>query len=80
MTVRSHVHLLDDVAAEPERAFHGPPVDAVHSLLMVLYQRDSRRAFCPADHWLIKDASSSAFLYDIEKKKYAQVMLLYDFV
>jgi len=29
-------------------------LDPCHSLLMLLYDRDSRRPFCEPDHWLIK--------------------------
>ena len=28
--------------------------NSVHSLLMILYERDCRRNFAPPDHWLIK--------------------------
>lgn len=29
-------------------------LNSTHSLLMLLYKRDSRRHFTPPDHWLIK--------------------------
>lgn len=36
---------------------------------MVLYRRDSRRAFCPSDHWLIRDIRINSFLRDFETGK-----------
>lgn len=47
-----------------------------HTLLMLLYKRDCRRSYTPADHWLIKDVKVSTFMGDLEKgKKAAQVLL-----
>lgn len=51
--------------------FHG-----LHTLLMVLYRRDSRRSYCPANHWLIKEIRMSSFVNDLDKgKKTTQVSL-----
>lgn len=45
-----------------------------HTLLMVLYRRDSRRSYCPPNHWLIKEIRISSFMNDLEKgKKTTQV-------
>lgn len=49
---------------------------ALHTLLMVLYRRDSRRPYCPTNHWLIKDIRISSFMSDLEKGKKATQLLL----
>lgn len=49
---------------------------SVHSLLMILYERDCRRSFAPKDHWLIKDVKPSNFVAELERgKKVAQYLL-----
>lgn len=49
---------------------------SVHTLLMVLYQRDCRRKYTPDDHWLIKEIRPSCFISDLEKgRKSAQILL-----
>lgn len=40
-----------------------------HTLLTVLYKRDCRRNFTPANFWLIKDIKISSFLKDLETGK-----------
>ncbi|XP_064612255.1 ubiquitin-protein ligase E3B-like [Liolophura sinensis] len=40
---------------------------AVHTLLMVLYERDCRRAFTPGDFWMIKEVKMSVFVSELEK-------------
>ncbi|XP_074641839.1 ubiquitin-protein ligase E3B-like [Tubulanus polymorphus] len=41
----------------------------VHSLLMILYDRDCRRSYTPKDHWLIKDVKPSVILTELERKR-----------
>lgn len=49
---------------------------SVHTLLMVLYQRDCRRKYTSDDHWLIKEIRPSCFIGDLEKgRKSAQILL-----
>lgn len=48
----------------------------MHTLLLCLYRRDSRRQFAPPNHWLIYEIRPSHFLNDLEKgKKHTQVLL-----
>ncbi|KAK9513093.1 hypothetical protein O3M35_001362 [Rhynocoris fuscipes] len=49
---------------------------SAHTLLMVLYRRDSRRSYCPANHWLIKDIRISSFMNDLEKGKKTTQLLI----
>ncbi|RZF42672.1 hypothetical protein LSTR_LSTR001467 [Laodelphax striatellus] len=50
--------------------------NSVHTLLMVLYRRDSRRSYTPPKHWLIKEIRISSFMNDLDKgKKSVQVLL-----
>lgn len=50
--------------------------NSIHSFLMILYSRNSRRSFTPKDHWLIKEIKLSSFLKDLENnKKPAQLLL-----
>ncbi|XP_022183812.2 ubiquitin-protein ligase E3B [Nilaparvata lugens] len=50
--------------------------NSVHTLLMVLYRRDSRRSYTPAKHWLVKEIRISSFMNDLDKgKKSVQVLL-----
>ncbi|XP_015784165.1 ubiquitin-protein ligase E3B [Tetranychus urticae] len=52
-------------------------LNSTHSLLMVLYKRDSRRSFAPSDHWLIKEIKVANFLKDLENgKKSAQILMM----
>ncbi|XP_042898295.1 ubiquitin-protein ligase E3B [Parasteatoda tepidariorum] len=51
-------------------------LNSAHTLLMLLYKRDCRHPYTPADHWLIKDIRVSSFMNDLEKgKKAAQVLM-----
>ena len=44
-----------------------PPVlKSVHGLLMVLYERDCRRAFCKEDIWIFKELKTASFLRELE--------------
>ncbi|KAL0272582.1 UNVERIFIED_CONTAM: hypothetical protein PYX00_005501 [Menopon gallinae] len=53
-----------------------PVFQSLHTLLSVLYRRDCRRRYAPADHWLIKDIRISRFVNDLEKGgKISHVML-----
>ncbi|XP_054278321.1 ubiquitin-protein ligase E3B-like [Macrosteles quadrilineatus] len=49
---------------------------SLHTLLMVLYRRDSRRNYAPAGHWLIKDLRTSSFMADLDKGKKPNQLLL----
>ncbi|OQR78479.1 ubiquitin-protein ligase E3B-like [Tropilaelaps mercedesae] len=52
-----------------------PLFTSAHSLLMLLYRRDSRRNFAPRDHWLVK-AKFSTLLCDLEAgKPWAQLVI-----
>ncbi|KAL1132531.1 hypothetical protein AAG570_010486 [Ranatra chinensis] len=50
--------------------------NALHTLLMVLYRRDSRRSYCPSGHWLIKEIRISSFMGDLDKGKKTTQLLL----
>ncbi|XP_065343486.1 ubiquitin-protein ligase E3B [Cloeon dipterum] len=50
--------------------------NAVHTLLLRLYQRDCRRQFTPDGHWLLKDIRISTFISDLEKGKKANQIIL----
>lgn len=55
---------------------NSPFFNSVHTLLMLLYQRDCRRKYTPEDHWLIKEIRPSSFISDLEKgRKSAQILL-----
>uniref|UniRef100_A0A1B6LAX7 Ubiquitin-protein ligase E3B n=1 Tax=Graphocephala atropunctata TaxID=36148 RepID=A0A1B6LAX7_9HEMI len=47
-----------------------------HTLLMVLYRRDSRRSYTQSGHWLVKDLRTSAFMADLDKGKKPNQLLL----
>ncbi|XP_014255272.1 ubiquitin-protein ligase E3B isoform X1 [Cimex lectularius] len=49
---------------------------ALHTLLMVLYRRDSRRSYCPQNHWLVKEIRISSFMNDLDKGKKTTQLLL----
>ncbi|CAH0555010.1 unnamed protein product [Brassicogethes aeneus] len=49
---------------------------SLHQLLMLLYRRDCRRNYTPANHWLIKDIKVSSFISDLEKGRRAPQLLL----
>ncbi|XP_045532186.1 ubiquitin-protein ligase E3B [Pieris brassicae] len=49
---------------------------SVHTLLLVLYRRDCRRAYTPASHWLVRDIRDSHFMADLEKGKKPQQVLV----
>lgn len=42
---------------------------AARGLLMILYERDSRRKYTPPDHWLIKDIKPRTFIEELDKGK-----------
>ena len=47
---------------------------SLKTLLMILHGRDSRRKFCPDDHWTIDHCKMSQLIGDIEKgRKHAKV-------
>lgn len=49
---------------------------SVHTLLMLLYTRNSRRQYVRSSHWLIKEVRVSSFMADLERgRKTAQVLL-----
>ncbi|KAK8739159.1 hypothetical protein OTU49_003508, partial [Cherax quadricarinatus] len=49
---------------------------SAHTLLMLLYKRNSRRSYVPDTHWLIKEVRVSAFMADLEHgKRSAQVLM-----
>ncbi|XP_014785402.1 ubiquitin-protein ligase E3B isoform X2 [Octopus bimaculoides] len=49
---------------------------AARSLLMILYERDSRRSFTPKDHWLIRDVKPSTIISELEAgRKNAQFIM-----
>lgn len=51
-------------------------LNSTHSLLMLLYKRDSRRPFTPPYHWLIRELKMSSFMKDLEHgKRTAQAIL-----
>lgn len=48
----------------------------MHTLLMCLYRRDSRRQFAPTNHWLIHELKPAHFLADLDKgKRHTHVLL-----
>ncbi|CAH1803144.1 unnamed protein product, partial [Owenia fusiformis] len=47
-----------------------------HSLLMILYERDSRRSYTQPNHWLIKDIRSKDFMLELEKGRKISTFLL----
>lgn len=49
---------------------------SLHTLLMLLYRRDSRRNYTPPGHWLIKEIKVSTFMTDLEKGRRAPQLLL----
>ncbi|XP_069160891.1 ubiquitin-protein ligase E3B [Procambarus clarkii] len=49
---------------------------SVHTLLMLLYKRNSRRSYVPDTHWLIKEVRVSTFMAELERgKRTAQVLM-----
>uniref|UniRef100_A0A1B6DG25 Ubiquitin-protein ligase E3B n=1 Tax=Clastoptera arizonana TaxID=38151 RepID=A0A1B6DG25_9HEMI len=64
-------NLFDIKSATTNGLFH-----SLHTLLMVLYRRDSRRTFTAPCHWLIREMRISAFMNDLDKgKKQTQLLL-----
>lgn len=53
-----------------------PLFRSAHSLLMHLYERDCRRSFTSADHWLVKDVKPLQFLAAVEKQSKTALFLL----
>ncbi len=53
-----------------------PVFSSLHALLMVLYERDNRRAFARSSHWLIKEIRVSSFMSDLEKCKKSSTLLV----
>ncbi|CAH1645890.1 unnamed protein product [Spodoptera littoralis] len=49
---------------------------SLHTLLLVLYRRDCRRAYTPANHWLVRDIREGQFMADLEKGKKPQQVLV----
>lgn len=49
---------------------------SLHTLLMLLYRRDSRRTYAQPGHWLIKEIRVSTFMADLEKGRRAPQLLL----
>lgn len=50
--------------------------NSAHSLLIMLYDRDCRRPYAPANHWLIKDIKTSVFLSELSHNKKSARFLL----
>lgn len=50
--------------------------NSLHSFLMILYSRDSRRSFTPRDHWLVREIKVSGFVRDLESSKRPAQLLL----
>uniref|UniRef100_T1IRU6 Ubiquitin-protein ligase E3B n=1 Tax=Strigamia maritima TaxID=126957 RepID=T1IRU6_STRMM len=51
-------------------------VISIHTLLMLLYQRDCRKNYMSSDQWLIKEIKGSSFMNDVDRgKKSAQILL-----
>lgn len=49
---------------------------SLHTLLLCLYRRDSRRKFTSSDHWIISEVKPNTFLNDLDKgKRYALILL-----
>lgn len=40
---------------------------SLHTLLLLLYKRNSRRNYVPDTHWLIKEVRVSSFMMDLEQ-------------
>lgn len=51
---------------------------SLHTLLLVLYRRDCRRSYTPANHWLVREIREGQFIHDLEKGKKPQQVSLYD--
>ncbi|XP_075221172.1 ubiquitin-protein ligase E3B isoform X2 [Lycorma delicatula] len=49
---------------------------SLHTLLMVLYRRDSRRSYTPPGHWLIKEIRINSFMNVLDKGKKSTQLLL----
>uniref|UniRef100_A0A146L582 Ubiquitin-protein ligase E3B n=1 Tax=Lygus hesperus TaxID=30085 RepID=A0A146L582_LYGHE len=64
-------NLFDMKGTSGSNLFH-----ALHTLLMVLYRRDSRRSYCPNNHWLVKEIRISSFINDLDKGKKTTQLLL----
>ncbi|XP_053625281.1 ubiquitin-protein ligase E3B [Plodia interpunctella] len=50
--------------------------NSLHTLLLVLYRRDCRRSYTPANHWLVRDIRTAQFMADLEKGKKPQQVLV----
>ncbi|KAK3084530.1 hypothetical protein FSP39_014813 [Pinctada imbricata] len=59
-----------------DRAVTSDVFGAAHGLLMILYERDSRRLFTPKDHWLVRDVKPGVFISELEKQKKTAVFLM----
>ncbi|KAK2176480.1 hypothetical protein NP493_662g01045 [Ridgeia piscesae] len=57
-------------------AISDPLFNSVHSLLMILYERDCRRSYTPSGHWLIRDIKPSFFIAELDRGKKAAQFLL----
>uniref|UniRef100_A0A2H1VCW6 Ubiquitin-protein ligase E3B n=1 Tax=Spodoptera frugiperda TaxID=7108 RepID=A0A2H1VCW6_SPOFR len=49
---------------------------SLHTLLLVLYRRDCRRAYTPPNHWLVREIREGQFMADLEKGKKPQQVLV----
>ncbi|KAJ8725864.1 hypothetical protein PYW08_004047 [Mythimna loreyi] len=49
---------------------------SLHTLLLVLYRRDCRRSYTPANHWLVREIREGQFMADLEKGKKPQQVLV----
>lgn len=64
-------HLMDIQVAASSDVF-----GSARNLLMILYERDSRRTFTPKDHWLIRDVKPSTVISELEAgRKSAQFLM-----
>ena len=67
VTFHAQVLSLTDVKSAPSSDLF----NSVHSLLMILYERDCRRSFAPPDHWLVKYVSPFLFPKHLHNNKNA---------
>ncbi|XP_067934700.1 ubiquitin-protein ligase E3B-like [Watersipora subatra] len=58
------------------KAESDPVFTSAHSLLQLLHERDSRRAFAPPDLWIIKDVRPAQFISCIDKGNKTSQFLL----
>ncbi|XP_037932365.1 ubiquitin-protein ligase E3B [Teleopsis dalmanni] len=68
--------LINDNVLGTKSVTQCPIFISLHTLLLCLYRRDSRRSFTPTNHWLIQEVKPSTFINDLEKAKRHAVILL----